>query len=380
LQRGFDITKAEQSQGPYPIISSSGPRSSHSAFKVEPPGVVIGRKGSLGGVYFSETRFWPHDTTLWVKDFHGNDPKFVYYWLQTLGLEHYDVGAANPTLNRNHIHLLAATIPDIQAQRKIGAILSAYDDLIENNHRRITILEEMAQRIYREWFVDYRYPGHEDVPLADSKLGRTPNSWHVVSLSEVTRTQYGHTESATDRPVGPRFLRGMDINKASYVDWTTVPYCPIDANEHAKYRLARGDVVIIRMADPGKVGIIEADVDAVFASYLIRIKPQEGVISPYFLFYFLGSDRYQAFVLGASTGTTRKSLSAPLITSAELALPPPATQAAFVAVVTPLREQLNTLVGANATLRTMRDLLLPRLTSGEIDVADLDITPPDLAA
>src|ERR1700737_4209168 len=97
LQRGFDITKALQSDGPYPVITSSGPTSTHSAFKVHPPGGVIGRKGSLGGVYFSETPFWPHDPTLWVKDFHHNDPKFVYYWLHTLGLGRYDVGAANPT-------------------------------------------------------------------------------------------------------------------------------------------------------------------------------------------------------------------------------------------------------------------------------------------
>src|SRR5205807_2057732 len=100
LQRGFDITKAAQSDGPYPVISSSGPTSTHSTFKVRPPGVVIGRKGSLGGVYFCDTPFWPHDTTLWVTDFHDNDPRFVFYWLQTLRLGRYDVGAANPALNR----------------------------------------------------------------------------------------------------------------------------------------------------------------------------------------------------------------------------------------------------------------------------------------
>ena len=292
----------------------------------------------------------------------------------------YDNGAAQPNIGARDVARFTIPFPPLPIQRKIAVILSAYDDLIENNNRRIKILDEMAQRIYREWFVDFRYPGHEGVPLVDSDLGRIPEPWPVVALSDVTSTQYGYTESASYDPVGPRFLRGKDINKTSHVDWASVPYCPIDALNHAKYRLARGDVVIIRMADPGKVGIVEADVDAVFASYLIRIQPRADAITPYFLFYFLSSDRYQAFVSGASTGTTRKSLSAPLIASAHLALPPAVTQAAFVDAVALLREHLNALVAANAMLRAARDLLLPRLVSGEVDVTDLDIAVPEIAA
>jgi type I restriction enzyme S subunit len=268
---------------------------------------------------------------------------------------------------------LQLPIPPLLTQRKIGAVLSAYDDLIENNNRRIKVLEEMAQRIYREWFVHFRYPGHENVPLVDSKLGPVPDGWRVYPLSELAATQYGYTESASKDAVGPQFLRGMDINKTTYIDWSTVPYCPISASDHRKYGLSRGDVVVIRMADPGKVGIVEADVDAVFASYLIRVRPIDQLIAPYFLFYFMESDRYQAFVGGASTGTTRKSLSAPLITSIQLALPPDRLQHAFVSRVTPVRDLLNQLISANANLRVTRDLMLPRLISGEVDLTDLNI-------
>ena len=129
--------------------------------------------------------YWPHDTTLWVNTIHGNDPTFVYYWLQTLGLGQYDVGAANPTLNRNHLHLLPTVVPHYSTQRKIASILSAYDALIENNDRRIKISEEISQRIYREWFVEFRYPGHQDVPLKDSALGLVPMGWRPVTLAEV---------------------------------------------------------------------------------------------------------------------------------------------------------------------------------------------------
>src|SRR5439155_25319537 len=145
-------------------------------------------------------------------------------------------------------------------------------------------------------------------------------------------------------------------------------------------RLLPGDVVVIRMADPGKVGIVESDVDAVFASYLIRLRPIERRMVPYFLFYKLSSDRYQAFVTGASTGTTRKSLSAPVMTSMRIAVPPVELQVAFSEVVATLRRMLTNLLQANANLRTTRDLLLGRLLSGEIDVTDLDITMPPSAA
>lgn len=380
LHRGYDLPAAKRRAGAVPIVSSSGITGYHDESKIQPPGVVTGRYGTLGEVFFIDEPFWPLNTTLYVSDFHGNDERFVGYFLRSAGLGAHDGAAAVPGLNRNVLHRLPARRPPVQIQRKIAAILSAYDDLIENNSRRVDVLEETAQRIYREWFVDFRYPGHENVSLTDSDLGQIPESWPVVALSDLTSTQYGYTESATTEPVGPRFLRGMDINKTSYIDWATVPYCPIDAPNHAKYRLTRGDVVIIRMADPGKVGIVEADVDAVFASYLIRIRPRADAIIPYFLFYFLSSESYQAFVSGASTGTTRKSLSAPLIASARLALPPAATQAAFLDVIAPLRGLLNALAAENAMLRTTRDSLLYRLISGEVDVTELDIAVPESAA
>jgi type I restriction enzyme, S subunit len=213
LQRGFDITKAEQSNGPYPVISSSGQNSTHSTYKVRGPGVIIGRKGSLGTAFYVEGQFWPHDTTLWVKDFHGNSPRFCYYLLKSLALEKYDVGASNPTLNRNHLHLLRVTRPPRRVQDRIASILAAYDDLIENNARRITILDEMARRLYEEWFVKFRFPGRDEPEFVDSTIGRVPVGWAIKPLTSLVDTEYGYTQSAQDDVVGPKFLRGMDINK-----------------------------------------------------------------------------------------------------------------------------------------------------------------------
>jgi type I restriction enzyme S subunit len=128
LQRGFDITKSEQRDGTVPVVSSSGVQSFHDEAKASAPGVVIGRKGSLGTSYFLTTAFWPHDTTLWVTDFKGNDPKFVYHFFRQFDVRHLDVGASNPTLNRNHLYQMRVRWPDAAGQGAICTILDAVDN------------------------------------------------------------------------------------------------------------------------------------------------------------------------------------------------------------------------------------------------------------
>jgi len=267
-------------------------------------------------------------------------------------------------------------VPSLPVQRKIGAIISAYDDLIENNLRRIKILEMMAQNLYREWFVKFRFPGHQHARFIDSSLGRIPEGWEEVALGELVNTQYGYTESAQEKPIGPKYLRGMDINKTTYINWDAVPYCPIPDDKFPKYQLAEGDIVIIRMADPGKVGIVEKDVNAVFASYLVRLSRTSNRIGPYYLFHFLIAERYQGYITGASTGTTRKSASAGVLTGIDISIPPESILADFESQVQAFRRLLNNLLERNATLRRTRDLLLPKLISGEVDVSVLDIVVP----
>jgi type I restriction enzyme S subunit len=231
----------------------------------------------------------------------------------------------------------------------------------------------MAQAIYREWFVRFRFPGHEDATSVDSPLGPIPEDWDVVRLADVVSTQYGYTESASSTPVGPRYLRGMDINKHSFIDWSTVPYCPIEREAQAKFRIESGDVFVIRMADPGKVGMCEVDVDAVFASYLVRLRPVVGRITPYVLFFTLRGDNYQDWITGASTGATRKSVSAKVMTEPQIVLPPVEAQQQFDEHVQPLRAMLNGLIEQSSGLAAIRDLLLPKLVNGQIDVSDLDL-------
>jgi type I restriction enzyme S subunit len=181
FQRGFDISKAEQKEGNVPVISSSGVQSYHSEFKANAPGIALGRKGTLGSVHFADVDYWPHSTTLWSKRINGN-PRYIYYFLHTLQLESFDVGNSNPTLNRNHIHNLKIKIPPPETQNKIADILSRYDEVIANNRRRIELLERSARLLYREWFVYFRYPGHEHETIGSDGI---PEGWEKKQVKQL---------------------------------------------------------------------------------------------------------------------------------------------------------------------------------------------------
>ncbi|MHC4478673.1 MAG: restriction endonuclease subunit S [Planctomycetota bacterium] len=204
LQRGFDITRVDQRAGTVPVVSSGGVSSYHDTAAANGPGVILGRKGVVGSVYYIPSDYWPHDTTLWVKDFHGNEPRFVYYFFRWLAprIATLDVGSANPTLNRNHVHPIEIHWPaDISEQRAIAHVLGTLDDKIELNRRMNETLEAMAKAIFMSWFVDFdpvraKAEGRKTgLPreieklfpdsFEDSELGEIPRGWRVKSLDEI---------------------------------------------------------------------------------------------------------------------------------------------------------------------------------------------------
>ena len=268
-----------------------------------------------------------------------------------------------PNLNQAILASVPVVLPSRTHQEQIVEIVSTYDGLIEANGRRIRLLEQAARLIYDEWFVRLRFPGHEHVTVT----GSVPEGWRRTHLSEIVTTQYGFTESATEEPVGPKFLRGKDINKASYIDWNAVPYCPEEDLDFEKYALNANDIVVVRMADPGKVAIVESEQQAVFASYLVRLSLNTGVeIEPLYMFFVLSDRVYQDFISRASGGATRKSASAKLLVDFSVVVPPAKLMRQFVELVGPLRRQIQNLLEQNASWRHARDSLLPRLMNGEI--------------
>ncbi|SDL23019.1 type I restriction enzyme, S subunit [Maridesulfovibrio ferrireducens] len=156
LQRGFDITKKQQIYGTIPVVSSGGIKSHHNTAKAIAPGVVIGRKGSLGTAYYLEEDYWPHDTTLWVKDFIGNNPKLVYYFLKGLDVKGLDSGTANPSLNRNNVHALNVFWPPRQRQKhlvqKIDEMMAKSQHLQSIYQQKLKNLKDLKQSILQKAF------------------------------------------------------------------------------------------------------------------------------------------------------------------------------------------------------------------------------------
>ncbi len=221
LQRGFDLPQQDRIEGKYPIVASTSVTAFHNQYKVKAPCVTTGRSGALGEVLYISVDCWPLNTVLWVKDFHGNNPKFVYYKLKTLGLEKFNAGAGVPTLNKNHLDTLEIKIPDHQTQNKIASVLSAYDDLIENNERRIKALEEMAQLLYTEWFVKPAQnglpEGWEDVTIG-SLLGK------VKRKTKIQATEYLQIGEFPIVDQGREFIAGYTDNKETIYDQDLVVF------------------------------------------------------------------------------------------------------------------------------------------------------------
>ena len=154
LQRGFDLPSHQRTPGNVPVVASTGISSWHNEAKVKAPGVVIGRSGSIGGGQFLEQDFWPLNTTLYVKDFKGNNPRFAYYVLKLIDFSAFNAGAGVPTLNRNHIASIEVISFERGIQDRIASVLAHYDSAIANCRRQIALLEEAAMRLYKEWFKD----------------------------------------------------------------------------------------------------------------------------------------------------------------------------------------------------------------------------------
>lgn len=374
LQRGFDITKDAQTDGIVPIISSSGISSYHNKWKVKGPGVIIGRKGTLGTVHYVQCPYWPHDTTLWVKDFKGNDPRFLSYFLRTLKLENFDVGASNPTLNRNHIHKLQIVFPtEVAIQRRIAAILSSYDELIESNQRRVSILERIAEQIYREWFVRLRFPGHHDAKIVKG----VPEGWTFEKLKNAFKFTGGGTPS---KEVG-RYWSGGDVNWFTPSDITSAvgiflersgEQCTEEGLNHSSAKMFPPySVMLTSRATVGAIGINVTP--ACTNQGFITCIPNKRYPLPYLYHWIKLAKSHFELLAG---GATFAELTKGTFNRIEILTPPEQLVADFEQIEEPLFKAIENCLRANEKLTGAKEMLLPRLLAGKLSIENLDIQFP----
>lgn len=387
LQRGFDLPHRERREGPVPIVSSSGITGRHDEARVNPPAVITGRYGTLGEVYYVDQPCWPLNTTLFVKDFHGNDPRFCYYLLQNLELASHEGAAAVPGVNRNVLHELPTLVPSGALQRKLVAILAAFDDLVDTNASRINILDEMCQRIYREWFVDFRYPGHEGGAAPTAASDGVPAGWDVSRTADLIASgtlAIGDGYRAKNAELGNEglpFVRIADLRDD--FDFDGVDRLRSESMAAVGAKVSRpGDCVVLTKGTVGRVFLVPvASEPFVYSPQLSYWRILQPTLAHEYLFCWMrGPDfaRQCAHVKGATDMADYVNLRDQR--NMLIPVPPLSIQTHFSEVVGPVLDLIANLWRASRNARAMRDMLLPRLISGKIDVADLDIEVEEPAA
>jgi type I restriction enzyme S subunit len=298
-------------------------------------------------------------------------------------------GAAQPNANAQVLTSFEIPLPPLPIQRRIAGILSAYDELIENSQRRIKILESMARALYREWFVHFRFPGHESVPRVPSPLGEIPQGWEVKKLVSLMSGHIGggwgkevpdedHTEPAW-------VIRGTDIPDARSSQVANVPHRFHTPSNLRSRRLAIGDILFevsggSKGQPVGRTLLITPqlmsafDGEVICASFCKRIRPDADSYGTELLYLsFLEgyeSGEIEHFQV-QSTGISNFKWTE-YIAQTVRAVPPSPLRSSFREKVVPLFAEVATLGLQIQNLRRTRDLLLPRLLSGQIDVEALD--------
>jgi type I restriction enzyme S subunit len=387
LQRGFDITKAQQRSGPVPVVSSGGVSSYHDTPISKGPGVVLGRKGTLGSVFYLDQDYWPHDTTLWVKDFKGNLPRFVYYFFRSMSAEllALDNATANPALNRNHVHPIEVLWPSRGTQESIANVLGVLDDKIASNRDVNAALEAFSSALFNSWFSDFDpvavkrdgktpigvpaeaidlFPSH----FEESEVGSIPQGWRPSTIGAEVTVVGGSTPSTNES----RFWNGdvcwVTPRDLSRLDDPVV----LDTERHITQEglgqissglLPVGTVLLSSRAPIGYIAV--AEVPVAINQGFIAMKCDKQ-LSSHFVVNWVRENLDE--VLSRAGGTTFAEISKAAFRPIPLVVPPPELLEAFDAIVAPLDALRVANVRESRKLAELRDTLLGPLLSGELTI------------
>jgi type I restriction enzyme S subunit len=308
LEYGKPLDKSDRKpDGLYPVYGANGEKDRSHRFYFDKPSIVIGRKGSAGEVNLTEEKFWPLDVTYFVTfDERKYELQFLYYLLTTLDLPSLAKGV-KPGINRNEVYSQVAKVPPLPEQRRIVGILdeafvgiaTAKANAEKNIQNARSLFESHLQAVFTQ----------------------RGDGWAEKQLRDLSLINYGYTESACGAKVGPKFLRITDIQD-DRVDWSNVPYCPIELGDLPKYKLTDGDIVFARTgATTGKSYLVTDPPEAVFASYLIRVQLNSKELLPQFINLFFKTYSYWESIRSGVSGSAQGGFNATKL--GELVIPFP---------------------------------------------------------
>ena len=365
LKRGYDLPSSRRVDGSVPVVSSSGVTGHHDTAKVKGPGVVTGRYGTLGEVFFITDDFWPLNTSLYVRDFKGNEPRFSAYVLESVLARKSSDKAAVPGVNRNDLHGLNVRVTrDLGQQRAVVSILSAYDDLAENNRRRIRLLEQTARLIYQEWFVHLRFPGYEHVTV--TVTDGMPQGWERRKIGDICETVGGGTPSTKvseywhgDIP----WVVPSDVTKNDcFVLLDSERKITEKGLRDSSTKMVPADTILMTSrASVGFFALVDTEVCTNQGFINIVTQDEEARL---FLLFNLASRVDE--IRSNAKGTTYPEISKARFREMDVLVPSPSVTRQFARVADDIIRQVLCLKRSVCHLARARDILLPRLMNGGI--------------
>jgi len=356
----------------------------YSHFAIETGDIVLTSSGTIGKVSRIKREHLPLMMNTSVIRFHPKptakvDPSFLYQFFRSRlfldQAESFAVGSAQQNFGPAHLKQMRILLPPLAVQRKIAAVLSTYDDLIGNNTRRIQILEEMAQALYREWFVHFRFPGHEQSEMVGSEVGLVPQGWQIQRLADVADVN-AHSIRADTAPDTVLYVDIASVGTGR-IEGKTL-YAFAEAPGRARRAVRHGDIIWSCVRPNRK-------------SYALIMRPEQNLIVstgfavlsartvPYsFLYQTVTTDQFVSYLVNHATGAAYPAVSGGDFDQAYLTVPPSALLDMFHKAAEPMYLEADLLMRKNHNLRLTRDLLLPKLISGEVAVDDLDIETGEL--
>ena len=351
LKRGYDLPQQKRIPGNVPVFSSSGISGYHNTAMAKGPGVITGRCGTIGQVFFANQDFWPLNTTLYVENFHGNDPAFVYYFLKTINWNTFTSASAVPVINRNTVHKEIVKIPDLRTQRKIASVLKKFDDKIALNNKINENLEQQAQALYQNLFIDNE--------RSEWKQGTICDLGSVIGGSTPSKSK---PEYYTDSGIAWITPKDLSVNKSKFIYHGENDITELGLKNSSANVMPKGTVLFSSRAPIGYIAIAAGEVTTNQGFKSIVPKSEIGTA---FVYYFL---KYNLPVIeGMASGSTFKEVSGATMKKVLAFIPDTETLNKFQRFCEPLFAQQKVLEIQNESLAELRDSLLPKLMAGEID-------------
>lgn len=334
--------------------------------KMKPGALILSASGSLGIPHFLGVEGCIHDGWIYMDNIHDIDKQYLYYLLSTMRpyFDNLSYGAAIQNINTSILSKTKIEVPSIQSQEKIGLMLSAYDNLIENNNKRIKLLEQMAENLYKEWFVRFRFPGCENTKFVDG----IPSDWQILRMSDFCYVTDGTHDSP--KPIndgGVPLVTGKCI-KNGFIDFNEPYNISYQDHESISKRsgLQTGDILFSNIGTVGTTCLVNYDREFSVKNVII-FKPGNIKVSNY-LYSWLNSDSIQAIFTTQTNGASQQFVGLNFMRRFKILVPNENVLALYSDRIKPIRTEIVKLNDINENLTKQRDMLLPRLMSGKLEV------------